>query len=134
MFPVTIGHVAVSPEGGRLAFGAGGTDGSLLTVRDLTSGEVRRLEGTDGATFPFWSPDGRWLAFFAGEKLKKVDAEGGPVQSVADGARAEAARARAVAFGSPSAVAVRPHWLLLILHTVRLVYPVRVVVPVILSY
>ena len=53
-------------------------------VRDLASGEVRALEGTEGAEAPFWSPDGRRLAFFTDEKLKKIDAGGGPVQVVAD--------------------------------------------------
>ena len=53
-------------------------------MRDLSSGETRRLAGTDGATFPFWSPDSRWLAFFADGKLKKIEAAGGPVQVVCE--------------------------------------------------
>jgi len=40
--------------------------------------------GTEGATFPFWSPDSRYLAFFAGGKLKKIDASGGPPETICD--------------------------------------------------
>jgi Tol biopolymer transport system component len=82
--PVLFGHVVLSPDGSRLAF-LGLAEGSRkLMVRDLASGEVRALEGTEGAESPFWSADGRRLAFFTDEKLKKIDAGGGPVQVVAD--------------------------------------------------
>ena len=43
-----------------------------------------RLPGTDGATYPFWSPDSRFLAFFAGGKLKKIGVTGGPPQTLSD--------------------------------------------------
>jgi len=42
------------------------------------------LQGTEEADFPFWSPDGRWLAFFARGKLKKIRADGGLVQVLCD--------------------------------------------------
>jgi eukaryotic-like serine/threonine-protein kinase len=80
---VTLGAMAFSPDGRRLAMvviqAAPG-----LAVRDLASGETKPLAGTDGATFPFWSPDSRSLAFFAEGRLKKVEATGGPVQVVCD--------------------------------------------------
>jgi len=44
------------------------------------------LAGTDGAWFPFWSPDSRYVAFFAGGKLKKIDISGGPALAIADAA------------------------------------------------
>jgi hypothetical protein len=46
--------------------------------------DARQLTGTEGASFPFWSPDGRWIAFFAGGKLRKIDPAGGPAQTIAD--------------------------------------------------
>jgi serine/threonine protein kinase/Tol biopolymer transport system component len=82
--PVVQGALALSPDGQRLAFVAAGETQRDLAVRDLTSGETKLLAGTDGATFPFWSPDSRSLAFFAQEKLKKIEAAGGPVQVVCD--------------------------------------------------
>ena len=69
---------AVSPDGRRVAFVAI-TDGRAeLSVRDLESLTARLLPGTLNATFPFWSPDGHFLGFFADGKLKKVDLAGGP--------------------------------------------------------
>ena len=75
---------AVSPDGRRLAFLAtlGGKD--ELWVRDLDSLAARALTGTDGASYPFWSPDSRTIAFFAGGKLKKIDVAGGPALTLCD--------------------------------------------------
>jgi Tol biopolymer transport system component len=78
------GALALSPDGARLAFVSRGDGPSVLIVRALASGETRTLAGTEGATFPFWSPDSRSLAFFAQERLKKVAAEGGPIQIVCE--------------------------------------------------
>ena len=50
----------------------------------IWDGTVQPLSGTEGAAFPFWSPDSRTVAFFAGGKLKKVDVAGGPVTTLAD--------------------------------------------------
>ncbi|MDQ5856733.1 MAG: protein kinase [Acidobacteriota bacterium] len=77
------GMLALSPDGRRLAFVATTADGrDLLWTRALDSLEARALEGTDGANYPFWSPDGRFLAFFAGGKLKKIDTAGGSPQTL----------------------------------------------------
>ena len=79
------GPVAVSPDGQRLAFTAADSSGKhLLWVRPLDSLSAQPLAGTEGASFPFWSPDSRYLGFFAGEKLKKVDGAGGPVFTLCD--------------------------------------------------
>jgi serine/threonine protein kinase/Tol biopolymer transport system component len=79
------GPVAVSPDGQRLAFTAEDSSGKhLLWVRPLDSLSAQPLAGTEGASFPFWSPDSRYLGFFAGEKLKKVDGAGGPVLTLCD--------------------------------------------------
>ena len=52
-------------------------------MRSLDSGAVRVLAGTDAGQYPFWSPDGRSLGFFAGSQLKRVDLDGGPPQVLA---------------------------------------------------
>ena len=46
--------------------------------------KARSMEGTDGAGFPFWSPDGRFIGFFAAGKLKKIEASGGPPLTICD--------------------------------------------------
>src|SRR5215813_11490164 len=77
--------MSVSPDGRRLAFvatTAGG--GNLLWVRSLDALSAQALAGTEGAIYPFWSPDSRSLAFFAQGKLKKIDAAGGPTLTLCD--------------------------------------------------
>ena len=76
--------LALSPDGTRLAYCAhSGMGADRLWIQALDSGEARPLEGTEGASQPFWSPDGRSLGFFAYRKLKRVGAEGGPVLTLA---------------------------------------------------
>ena len=70
---------AISPDGRRLAFTATGEEGrSRLWIRDLDTLVARPLQGTDGATGLFWSPDSRFVAFGDGNRLEKIDASGGP--------------------------------------------------------
>ena len=77
--------LAVSPDGRRIAFLAKSTDGKyLLWVRSLDTLTAQALAGTEGASSPFWSPDSRFLGFFAGGKLKKIDVSGGPPITVCD--------------------------------------------------
>ena len=79
------GPPVTSPDGASLAFAATGADGrTALWVRPMNTVEARALPGTEGATFPFWSPDSRSLGFFADGKLKAVDLEGGSTQMVCD--------------------------------------------------
>ncbi|MBI3451083.1 MAG: serine/threonine-protein kinase [Acidobacteria bacterium] len=80
------GHVAVSPDGRQLAIIAFSADGkqTQLLVRGIDASGARTLAGTEGATAPFWSPDSRYLGFFANGNLKKVSAAGGPAVVVAD--------------------------------------------------
>ena len=78
-----VGAPVISPDGGRVAYGARRPDGTpLLWVRDLASGETRALSGTEDATVPFWSPDSRELGFTQGGRVKRVPADGGPLQVV----------------------------------------------------
>jgi Tol biopolymer transport system component len=73
----------VSPDGKLLAYVATGPEGRwLIHVRALDSLEARVLKGTDGAFLPFWSPDSRFLGFCAGGALKRVEAGGGPIQTI----------------------------------------------------
>jgi eukaryotic-like serine/threonine-protein kinase len=76
--------LTLSPDGKNLAFIA--SDGGLtpLWVRALDEQEPRALAGTDGAMFPFWSPDGTYLGFFQRGKLKKIAAGRGPSLTVCD--------------------------------------------------
>jgi Tol biopolymer transport system component len=78
---------AVSPDGRRVAFVATADGRDVLWVRDLDSLAARPLPGTDEAQEPFWSPDSRFIAFFAGGKLRKIDLAGGPALSLCDAAQ-----------------------------------------------
>ena len=75
----------LSPDGRRLALVATDSAGrSMLYVRPLNSRAAQPLGGTEGAQYPFWSPDSRFVAFVAQGKLKKVDAGGGDVVTLCD--------------------------------------------------
>jgi len=76
---------AISPDGSRLAFHARDSTGRrLLATRRLTDRAVTLLAGTEGADQPFFSPDGHWIGFFAGNKLKKISVQGGAPVDLAD--------------------------------------------------
>jgi eukaryotic-like serine/threonine-protein kinase len=75
------GSIAFSPSGERLLLIQRARE---LAVHDFASGSRTVLAGTREAIFPFWSPDGQWIAFFADGKLKKIQASGGPVQVLCD--------------------------------------------------
>jgi Tol biopolymer transport system component len=79
-----IGGVSISPDGHKLAFPAQTTEAPALWIRDLETAREWAVAGTEGASFPFWSPDSRTVGFFAGGKLRTVAAAGGPVQSLCD--------------------------------------------------
>lgn len=73
------GGFAISPDGLRLAYVAQNSDGkAMLWVRALDSLQAQALEGTEEASFPFWSPDSHSIGFFASGKLKKIESSGGP--------------------------------------------------------
>jgi eukaryotic-like serine/threonine-protein kinase len=79
------GPPVLSPDGSSIAFATTGADGKTgLWVRPTNALEAHALPGTDGAIFPFWSPDSRSLGFFAESKLKTIDLDVGSVQVVCD--------------------------------------------------
>lgn len=74
---------ALSPDGRQIVFVASGDGASRLWLRSLSSTTAQPLAGTEGAVYPFWSPDGRSIGFFAGAKLKRIDISGGAPQILA---------------------------------------------------
>ena len=79
------GPPVLSADGQRLAFVGSSPEGTtVLWVRSLGSLQAQRLAGTEGATFPFWSPNGDQLGFFADLKLKKVSLAGGAVTTLCE--------------------------------------------------
>ncbi len=83
-----VGPSTVSPDGRTIAFDAADMGGRRqIWIRSLDAFEPRPLPGTEGTSRPFWSPDSRYLAFFAEGKLKKVAITGGPAQSICDAPR-----------------------------------------------
>ena len=83
-------HLAVSPDGRRIAFTVNNASNrGVIVVRELGDLQAHALTGTEirldtgtGNGLPFWSPDSRYIGFFAEGALKKVDANGGPVQTL----------------------------------------------------
>src|SRR6185503_8459919 len=69
---------ALSPNGEQMVFAALDNSVSRLWLRSLSSTTAQPLAGTEGGSLPFWSPDGRSIAFFAGGTLKRLDLGGGP--------------------------------------------------------
>jgi len=85
IFSGTAAGFALSPDGRLLAYVASTPDGkSVLWLRPIDFLQAQPLPGTDGATYPFWSPDSRFIAFFAGGKLKKIESSGGPPFTICD--------------------------------------------------
>jgi len=81
------GPPAVSPDGRTLAFVAsteGESGGRSLWLRSLDSTEARKIDGSDEASYPFWSPDSRNVGFFAGGELKRYELSTGTLLTVCD--------------------------------------------------
>jgi serine/threonine protein kinase/Tol biopolymer transport system component len=83
--PATYDQVsfALSPDGERIAFVASSNGRPTLWVRSLRTGSSRELRGTDGAMFPFWSPDSATIGFFASDALNSIDVDGGSFRAIA---------------------------------------------------
>ena len=79
-------QLAISPDGQQIvvAPGVGGQQRTPLWLRPLASTSGRLLTSPEGATLPFWSPDGQSIGFFADQKLKRLDVNSEAIQDVAD--------------------------------------------------
>ena len=76
---------AISPDGTQIAFVATEKpERTQLWVRRMDAFTPRPLAGTENGLLPFWSPDGRWLGFFADGKVKKIDMSNGSIQTITD--------------------------------------------------
>jgi Tol biopolymer transport system component len=82
--PFAANDVALSPDGRTLAMVAYSAQANnyVLWAQEVGGRQANALEGTQGASYPFWSPDGKFIGFFADGKLKKVDMAGGRPQSL----------------------------------------------------
>jgi eukaryotic-like serine/threonine-protein kinase len=82
---VAMAPLAIAPDGNRIVFIARDQKGhDLLWIRAIDGIGPQMLAGTDGAASPFWSPDGRFVGFFADGRLKKIDVGGGPPVTIAE--------------------------------------------------
>jgi serine/threonine protein kinase len=77
--------LAISPDGSRIIYVTVGP-GMVqhLVMRSLDEVAPKVLEGTEGAMQPFFSPDGRWIAFLANQQLRKLPVDGGPVTTIGE--------------------------------------------------
>jgi serine/threonine protein kinase len=81
------GPPVISPDGKLIVFSAMVDGKSQLYLRSISKLSLDALPGTEGGTFPFWSPDSRSIGFFTIDKLKRLDVGGGPAVAVADAAQ-----------------------------------------------
>jgi serine/threonine protein kinase len=78
-------QMALSPDGNQLVFASPYTgQQNILWIRPLDSINAKPLLGTEGAFYPFWSPDSRFIGFFTTGKLKKIDVQSGSIQTICD--------------------------------------------------
>jgi hypothetical protein len=85
---IDVSSPVISPDGRTLVFAATAHGKRSLYLRSLASLEAQQLPGTDEGGAPFWSPDNRFIGFFANNKLKKIDVSGGAAQTLCDAPRA----------------------------------------------
>ena len=79
------GPAAISPDGHYVVYSANNSaNGTQLYLRPLDSTTAQALPETEGATFPFWSPDSRSIAFFTDDKLKRIEVTGGTPVTICD--------------------------------------------------
>jgi len=98
------GPPVLSPDGASIAFTATNPDGTaFIWVRPVDSTEIHTVPGTDGAIFPFWSPDSRSLGYFSNGKLMTIELNGGAPQVVCN-----AELGRGAAWGADGVIVFSP--------------------------
>jgi predicted Ser/Thr protein kinase len=98
---VNVPQFALAPDGRSIVFSAQAPGAKpMLWLRPMEQAGAHALPGTEDAQHPFWSPDSRWIGFFAEAKVKKIPAAGGAVQVVVQ----TAAEARGGAWGPDSTI------------------------------
>jgi serine/threonine protein kinase len=80
----TVHSFALSPDGRALVMAARVNGKQQLWLRPMDAVQAQPMAFTEDATYPFWSPDSRYIGFFAQGKLKKIAGSGGPAQSLCD--------------------------------------------------
>ena len=100
------GPPVLSADGTQVAYCAhSAKERSSIWIQPLDSSAPRKLVGTDGGTFPFWSPDGASIGFFSDGKLKTIPVAGGPITTIAD-----APNPRGGAWGADNAIVYTPDY------------------------
>jgi Tol biopolymer transport system component len=97
------GAPVLSPDAQQVAFVAVRDGKNVIFVQRLSSLVATPLASTEDGIFPFWSPDGKYLGFFANGKLRKIEASGGPVQALCD-----APEGRGGAWNEPGTIIFAP--------------------------
>ena len=95
--------LAISPDGRRIAFQVKGGEEHRIFVRDLSRENAEPIAGTKDGSSPFFSPDGEWLGFLAGDMLKKTAIQGGTPVTLAP-----ASRGRGAVWGSEDTIVFTP--------------------------
>jgi serine/threonine-protein kinase len=102
-------NLALSPNGKLLVFAAQRTTGvSELYIRRVDQLHATSLSGTDNGRNPFFSPDGQWIGFFAGNKLKKVSITGGAAVTLSDAPTQDVGGSRGGAWRENGTIVFQP--------------------------
>ncbi len=101
-----MGVLALAPDGKTLAMALDTGTSKQLYIRQLDRTGMTLLPGTDDAATPFFSPDGRWIAFFSGGKLKKVAVAGGSPVTLCDARGSN----RGASWGTDDFIVYSPHY------------------------
>lgn len=101
---LTVPAVAISPDGKQIALVLRSGDKPQLHLRSVQARESKPVPGTEGAASPMFSPDGKWIAFFADGKLKKVAVDSGQIVTLCDGG----SNARGAVWGSDDTIIFTP--------------------------
>jgi hypothetical protein len=76
--------IALSPDGAYVTYLAKTASGVMIHLREMASGEIRPIAGTEGAIYSFFSPDGQWVGFLTSDRVKKIPLRGGAVVTLCE--------------------------------------------------